>query len=89
MFEYEVKNRVPILLAISTCPRCMRMKKFLSDNKINAKIIDIDLVAIGEKKALFAFIRPKNPTLSFPMLIVGDLAVIGEEYDGAKEALHL
>lgn len=28
MYEQEVANRIPILFALSTCPRCQRMKKF-------------------------------------------------------------
>ncbi|MDZ7333362.1 MAG: glutaredoxin family protein [candidate division KSB1 bacterium] len=89
MFEYEVKNRIPILMAISTCPRCQRMKKFLEMNGIKAKIVDIDLLPIEEKKANMRFLQPINPRLSFPTLIVGDLAVIGEDYEGAKEVLGL
>lgn len=89
MFEYEVKNKVPILMAISTCPRCQRMKQFLKQNNISAKIVDIDLLPADEKKAHMRFLQPINPRLSFPTIIVGDLAVIGEDYDGAKEVLGL
>jgi glutaredoxin-like protein NrdH len=89
MFEYEVKNKVPILMAISTCPRCQRMKQFLKQNDINAKIVDIDLLPADEKKAHMRFLQPINPRLSFPTIIVGDLAVVGEDYDGVKEVLGL
>lgn len=89
MFEYEVKNRVPILMAISTCPRCQRMKKFLEMNGIRAKVVDVDLLPLEEKRTHMRFLQPINPRLSFPTLIVGDLAVIGEDYEGAKEVLGL
>ncbi len=89
MFEYEVKNKVPILMAISTCPRCQRMKQFLKQNNINAKIVDIDLLPADDKKLHLRFLQPINPRLSFPTLIVGELAVVGEDYDGVKEVLGL
>ena len=89
MYEYEVNNRIPILLAISTCPRCIRMKQFLNTHNVNAKIVDVDLLAFAEKKDIYRFMQPLNPRLSFPTLIVGDLAVIGEDYDGVKEVLGL
>ena len=89
MFEYEVSNKVPILMAISTCPRCQRMKKFLEMHSVKATIVDIDLLPIDKKKAHMRFLQPINPRLSFPTLIVGDLAVVGEDYDGVKEVLGL
>ena len=89
MFEHEVKNKIPILLALSTCPRCIRMKKFLGAQKINVRIVDVDLLSIDEKKTAYRFLEPINPRLSFPTLVVGDLAVIGEDYDGVREILGL
>ncbi len=89
MFEYEVNNKIPILMAISTCPRCARMKQFLQMHGIKAKIVDVDLLPMDEKKSHMRFLQPINPRLSFPTLIVGDLAVVGEDYDGVKEVLGL
>ena len=89
MFEYEVSNKIPILMAISTCPRCQRMKQFLQMNGVKAKIVDVDLLSPEEKKSHMRFLQPINPRLSFPTLIVGDLAVVGEDYDGAKEVLGI
>jgi len=84
-----VKNKIPILMAISTCPRCQRMKKFLEMNNVKATIVDIDLLQADEKRAHMRFLQPINPRLSFPTLIVGELAVVGEDYDGVKEVLGL
>ena len=89
MFEYEIKNRVPILLAISTCPRCLAMKEFLKNYNVDVKIVDVDLLAPGDRKAVYNFMEPINPRLSFPTLIVGDLAVIGEDYQEVKQVLVL
>lgn len=89
MFENELKNKIPILLAISTCPRCTRIKKFLKMHNIEFKAVDIDLKQLGEKKEIFKFMQPFNPGLSFPTLIVSDSAVLGEDYDAIKEILSL
>jgi len=89
MFETEVQNRTPILLAISTCPRCQRMKTFLRKFGVNAVIVDVDLLNPSDKRAHLRFLQPINPRLSFPTLIVGEVAVIGEDYDGIKEVLGL
>lgn len=89
MYEYEIKNRIPILLAISTCPRCNRMKEFLQSHKVNVKIVDYDLLPSVEKRAHLRFLQPINPSLSFPTLIVGDLAIVGEDYEGVEEVLGL
>jgi glutaredoxin-like protein NrdH len=89
MFEHEVRNRIPILFAISTCPRCSRMKRFLREHKVEAKIVDYDLLPRSEKKAHLTFLQPINPRLSFPTLVVGDMAVIGENYDEVREVLGL
>lgn len=89
MFENEIANDIPILLAISTCPRCTRMKEFLDEYEIEAKIVDVDLLSFTEKRNAYKFLQAYNPRLSFPTLIYKGSAVIGEDYDGAKEVLGL
>lgn len=89
MFEYEIANKIPILLAISTCPRCTRMKRFLNKNNISAKIVDVDLLSLGEKKAIYKFMQPFNPGLNFPTMIIGDMAVVGEDYDSARKVFEI
>ncbi|MBN2090514.1 glutaredoxin family protein [candidate division KSB1 bacterium] len=89
MYEYEVKNRIPILFALSTCPRCIRMKKFLDMNQVKSLVVDYDLLPQEEKRQVLRFLQPINPLYSFPTLVVGDVAVIGEDYEGAKEVLNI
>ncbi|MBN1153799.1 glutaredoxin family protein [candidate division KSB1 bacterium] len=89
MFEQIVKQGTPLLLALSTCPRCIRMKKFLKMHNISAEIVDVDLLPLDERRSVYRFLKPFNPRLSFPTLIVGDSVVIGEEYDEVKEVLNL
>jgi glutaredoxin-like protein NrdH len=88
MYERELKERRPILLALSTCPRCQRMKSYLSQQGIDVIAVDVDLLPFEEKRDHLEFVRMVNPRVSFPTLVVGDLAVIGEDYDGVREALN-
>ncbi len=89
MYERELAQKFPILFAISTCPRCKRMKSFLEENKIQTLVVDVDLLLPAEKRRQLDFLSQVNPSLSMPTLVVGDLAVIGEDYEGVKEALQL
>ena len=89
MYEKELENNIPILLAISTCPRCNRMKKFLENYSIEAKIVEIDLLPIDAKREHLRFLLSFNSTLSFPTLIAGNNVVLGEDYDRVKEVLDL
>ncbi|MBN1423720.1 glutaredoxin family protein [Candidatus Fermentibacteria bacterium] len=89
MYDHEIASRTPLLFAISTCPRCQRVKSFLKDHGVHAHIVDVDLLTLSEKRQQFEFVRRVNPEISFPTLVVGDTAVLGEDYDGIKEALNL
>ena len=87
IYEREVKNRTPILFALSTCPRCQRLREFLEQQGIEVRVVEVDLLPFEEKKDHIDFVRHVNPRISFPTLVIGDLAVIGEDYQAAREAL--
>jgi len=89
MYEREVREGTPILFALSTCPRCTRMKQFLEEHRVAAVVVDVDLLPAAEKQAQLEFLRMVNPAVSMPTLVVGEYAVLGEDYDGVREALRL
>ena len=89
MYEREIDQRIPILFALSTCPRCRRMKTFLSTHHVQAVVVDVDLLDYGEKSRQLAFLRRVNPRMSMPTLVVGEMAVIGEDYSAVAEAMGL
>ena len=89
IYQDEISSKHPILLALSTCPRCQRMKAFLREHQIDALIVDVDLLERDEKQRHLSFVQQINPRVSFPTLVVGELAVIGEDYESVKEALGL
>lgn len=65
------------------------MKKFLDTHQVKALIVDYDLLPQEEKRQVLRFLQPINPLYSFPTLVVGEMAVIGEDYEGAKEVLDI
>ncbi len=89
MYEREVQQKTPILFALSTCPRCTRMKQFLDQHRVQAVVVDVDLLPPDERQAQLEFLRMVNPAVSMPTLVVGEFAVLGEDYDGVREALRL
>ena len=89
MYEKEVASGTPILFALSTCPRCRRVKAFLRDRGVEVLVVDVDLLDRDEKRRQLEFLSTVNPRVSFPTLVVGELAVVGEDYDGTREALSL
>lgn len=89
MYESEIASRTPILFGLSSCPRCQRMKAFLQKRGVEAVVVDVDLLEREEKRSQLEFLSKVNPRLAFPTLVVGELAVIGEDYDAAREALGL
>jgi glutaredoxin len=89
MYEHEIENEIPVLFALSTCPRCGRMKAFLQENGVDAKIIDLDYLRGAEKVQVVRFLSGINPTVTVPTLMVGRLVVVGEDYDRVAEALQI
>jgi hypothetical protein len=65
------------------------MKKFLDMHQVKAIIVDYDLLPPEDKRQVLRFLQPVNPLFSFPTMVIGEIAVIGEDYEGAKEVLNI
>ncbi len=89
MYENEIRNAIPVLFALSTCPRCGRMKAFLRQNGVHAKIIDLDYLRGAEKRQVVRFLSGINPSVTVPTLMVGRQVVVGEDYHRVAEALQI
>lgn len=87
MYEREIQDKIPILFALSTCPRCRRMKEFLAGHGVQAVVVDVDLLDRAEKRRQLEFLRRVNPRMSMPTLVVGEMAVLGEDYEAVRELL--
>jgi len=73
-----------LLYALSTCPWCRRMKKFLKDSGIEYEYIDVDLETEEERQKIRRFV------LSYPLTIVDNKTIVdGYNEDKIREALGI
>jgi glutaredoxin-like protein NrdH len=65
------------IFTISTCMHCRALKKMLDANAIPYEGIDVDLMPKGEREAFLAAIGPYNEKKTFPVVIIGNKAIVG------------
>jgi glutaredoxin-like protein NrdH len=75
------------LYALSTCPACGKVKKYLKEQGIECEIIDVDLLEGGEQWAITKEVKKHNPYNTYPTLIV-EKVIIGYDEEAIKEALE-
>ncbi|WP_136795268.1 MULTISPECIES: glutaredoxin family protein [Desulfosediminicola] len=67
------------LFALSTCIHCKALKKLLTRNNITFEWTDVDLLPKEERDHFFAQIAEHNPKKSFPIVMIGNKAIIGDQ----------
>lgn len=77
------------LFALSTCGWCKRTKRFLEKHKIEAEIIDVDLLEGEEKQKIREEVAKYNPRRSYPTVVIDDEVVAGFDERRLKELLEL
>jgi glutaredoxin len=84
----EQRTKKVRLYALSTCPECKRLKKFLDEHNIQHELIEVDLLDSGEQWVTSKEVRRYNPAVTYPTLVIEE--VISEFDEGAiKEALGI
>jgi len=79
-----------VFYGLSTCIWCKRTRQFLEDASVSFDFFYVDLLQGEERQEALDRIRPWNPSLSFPTVVVDDAdSVIGYKPDELKEALGL
>jgi glutaredoxin-like protein NrdH len=63
--------------ALSTCPRCRRMKDHLTEKGVAHESVDVDLLPSEEKREIMDYLHGHKPVISFPVLEKGEKIVIG------------
>ncbi|MBN2722696.1 MAG: glutaredoxin family protein [Deltaproteobacteria bacterium] len=76
------------LIALSTCGWCRKCKRLLEKEGVAFRYIYVDLIP-SEHKNRFkeTELKPWNPRLTYPTLIVNEQAIIGFEEDDIRKAL--
>jgi glutaredoxin len=75
------------LYALSTCPACKKVKKFLDGNRISYTLIEVDSLDGSEQWAATKELSRHNPQVSYPTVIIEDV-VLGSDIDSLKAKLQ-
>lgn len=65
------------IYTISTCMHCRALKKLLDEHAISYEGTDVDLMPKEEREAFLAAIGPYNEKKTFPVVIIGNKAIVG------------
>jgi glutaredoxin-like protein NrdH len=75
---------------ISTCIWCRKTRQFLEEESIAFDFIYVDLLEGDEREAVKDEIRPWNPRVSFPTIVIdGAECIVGFKADELKQVLGL
>ena len=77
----ENRFEKPKMYALSTCPRCNRVKQHLKSLGVNCDIVDVDLLSDDDRHALIAKLRSLVPVIAFPIIFTNDKILYGSDVD--------
>lgn len=80
----KVSKKITVF-TLSTCMWCKKAKKYLNDNGINYKYIDVDKIDKSMKSEIISCLKKGyNTRISFPFLIADGKPIVGyhpEKYE--------
>ncbi len=80
---------VPVLYALVTCQHCIRTQKFLKENKVDCKVIHVDLFESIVRQSVMKKLKEYNPKGSFPTFIMpSGKTVVGFREHLLREAIQ-
>lgn len=77
------------LYALTTCPYCRMVKRFLDDGSVTYELIEVDKLEGAAKEAVVAEVRRISGGASFPVVVIGDEVIVGFNKVRIKELLGL
>jgi glutaredoxin-like protein NrdH len=83
----EQKKKVR-LYALSTCPSCKLVKKFLDQHNIRYEMTEVDLLDSGEQWLTTKEVKKYNPAATFPTLVIEEV-IIGLDEEAIKGSLNI
>jgi glutaredoxin len=75
------------MYTLSTCPWCMKTKKWFKQNKIPFTYVDYDLVNEDEQQQIRAEIDGYGVERTFPVVVIGEEVVSGYDLERYAELL--
>ena len=74
-----------LVITLSTCMWCKKCKRYLNENEMKYKYIDVDKIDPGDKAKILDYLRANfQDRISYPFLICDSGHVVG--YDPKKYA---
>jgi len=66
-----------VIYALSTCPWCMKAKKYFREHDVPCEATDYDKADEATQQAIKADCKKHGEEMSFPFVIIDDNAVVG------------
>ncbi|MDG6244454.1 MAG: glutaredoxin family protein [Methanolobus sp.] len=73
----ETERKEVIIYALSTCPWCKKAKKFFTEKGVDFEYIEYDKADEETRKYIQEDCKAYTETLGFPIVKIGDDAVVG------------
>ncbi len=73
--------------ALSTCPWCKKVKKYLDDKDVQYDVVDVDMVQGEEQKKALEEVEKLTGKRSFPVTVINEVVITGYKEDKIDEAL--
>lgn len=73
--------------ALSTCPWCKKVKRYLDDHQVQYDCIDVDLAQGEEQKVALEEVEKLTGRRSFPVTVIGETVIQGYKEDEIERAL--
>lgn len=69
---YEQKKKVRVY-ALSTCPACKKVRRFLDDRGVSYECIEVDMLESGEQWLASKELKKYNPLATFPTVVIEEV----------------
>lgn len=89
MEQVAGKNRGRVVLyALSTCVWCKKMRSLLNELGVGYDYVYVDFLSGPEKEEAVTVVKKKNPSCSYPTLVINDReCILGFDEKRVRELL--
>lgn len=72
--------------ALSTCPACKRLRRYLEGAGVAFDLIEVDLLDSGEQWIVSQEVKKRNPAGGYPTVVIEEV-VVGFDEEHLRRAL--
>jgi len=83
----EEKKKVR-LYALSTCPECKKVKRFLDEHNVKYELTEVDLLDSGEQWVTSKEVKRYNQAVTYPTLVIEEV-IMGLDEEAIKASLTI